>query len=189
MNAFLHFVDDLWHASSPATRCPHQTHDGVGCVACEDSVMIARSPSLRIITVFCGGLAILLLPSCTRPVPVAGGGGAAPAPAAPAVAVDAPKGKDIADPVLRESREQADAILDGLLAGKFDQDSNLSPVARKLKGYQSWSVTSQKMTRPDAAEFGGTLAGPAGQAAFDMLLVKQQSGKWAVATFSGPNSK
>jgi hypothetical protein len=48
--------------------------------------------------------------------------------------VDAPKGKDIADPVLRESREQADVILDGLLTGKFDEDANLSPVARKLKG-------------------------------------------------------
>jgi hypothetical protein len=33
------------------------------------------------------------------------------------------------------------------------------------------------------------LAGTAGQAGFKMLLVKQQSGKWAVATFSGPNAK
>ena len=150
--------------------------------------MIQSAQSLRM-SVFLAGLAALLLPSCTRPVPVAGGGGVAPALPAPAAAVDAPKGKDIVDPVLRESREKADAILDGLLAGKFDQDADLSPVARKRKGYQSWSITSQKMARPDAATFGGELAGPAGRAAFDMLLVKQQTGHWAVATFSGPNAK
>ena len=149
--------------------------------------MLATSPPLRRITACCVGWAILLITSCARPVPVGGGGGGAPAPLAPAV--DAPKGKDIADPVLRESREQADAILDGLLNGRFDQDSNLSPVALKLKGFRSCSITSQKMTRPDAAQFGGALTGPAGQAGFDMLLVKQQSGKWAVATFSGPNPK
>ena len=149
--------------------------------------MIQSLQSLRM-SVLLAGLAVLLLPSCARPVPVVGGGVVAPVPAGPA-AVEAPKGKDIADPVLRESRDQADAILDGLLAGKFDHDSNLWPVARKLKDYQSWSITSQKMTRPDAATFGGELTGPAGRAAFDMLLVKQQTGHWAVATFSGPNAK
>jgi hypothetical protein len=85
------------------------------------------------------------------------------------------------------AREQADATLGGLLAGKFDNDADLSPVARKLKGYQSASVKSQKIVRDGAAEFGGVLTGPASRARFDMTLVKQASGKWAVGTFSGPN--
>jgi hypothetical protein len=89
--------------------------------------------------------------------------------------------------VLREGREQADAILDGLLAGKLDQDQDLSPVARKVKGYQSWSITSQNIVREGAADFQGVLSSPAGRARFDMLLVKQMSGNWAVGTFSGPN--
>jgi hypothetical protein len=105
------------------------------------------------------------------------------------VEVEAPKGKAIADPVLRESREQANAILDGLLAGKFDQDPDLSPVARKLKGFGSSLITSQKLVRNDAAEFGATFTSPAGRAGFDMMLVKQVSGKWAVAKFSGPNTR
>jgi hypothetical protein len=100
---------------------------------------------------------------------------------------DAPKGEAIADPVLREGREQADAILNGLLAGRFDQDQDLSPVARKLNGYQFWSIKSQKIVREGAAQFQGVLSSPTGRARFDMLLVKQVSGRWAVGSFSGPN--
>jgi hypothetical protein len=100
---------------------------------------------------------------------------------------DAPKGEAIADPVLREAREQADHILDGLFAGKFDQDQDLWPVARKLKGYRSGSVRSQAVVREGAAEFRGVLTGPAGRARFTMTLVKQANGTWAVGTFSGPN--
>jgi hypothetical protein len=133
-----------------------------------------------------GLLGALVLTGCARKTPGVGGG-AAPAPAAPAVEVEAPNGKAIADPVLRESREQADAILNSLLAGKFDQDPALLPVARKLKGFQSWTINSQKLVRADAAEFRGTLTSPTVRAGFDMTLVKQANGKWAVATFSGPN--
>src|ERR1700747_854054 len=32
MNAFQHLVDDLWHASSPTTRCPHRAQGALGCV-------------------------------------------------------------------------------------------------------------------------------------------------------------
>jgi hypothetical protein len=31
------------------------------------------------------------------------------------------------------------------------------------------------------------LLSPAGRARFEMTLVKQMSGKWAIGTFSGPN--
>jgi hypothetical protein len=121
-----------------------------------------------------------------RPAPPGAGG---TPPAAPrAEEPDAPKGEAIADPGLREAREQADATLGGLLAGKFDKDtdSGLSAVAQKVKGYQSYAVKSQKAVREGAAEFEGVLSGPVGRARFGMLLVKQQSGRWAVGTFSGP---
>ena len=128
------------------------------------------------------GMALLLastLMGCRPEVP-------SPAPAAPELP-DAPKGEAIADPVLRQAREQADAIFDGLLAGKFDGDPDLWPVAKKLKGYQTYSVKSQQIVREGTAEFGGVLSGPAGRARFVMTLVKQQGGAWAVGAFSGPN--
>jgi hypothetical protein len=93
----------------------------------------------------------------------------------------------VADPALREAREQADAILAGLLGGKLDNDPDLSPVARKLKGYQSCAIKAQQLVRDGAADFRGVLTGPAARARFDMTLVKQSSGKWAIGTFSGPN--
>jgi hypothetical protein len=100
---------------------------------------------------------------------------------------DAPKGAAVADPVLREAREQADAILSGLLAGKFDNDPELSLVARKVKGFQSSSIKFQEIVREGTVNFRGLLISPAGgQAGFEMTLVKQTSGKWAVGTFSGP---
>jgi hypothetical protein len=99
----------------------------------------------------------------------------------------APKGEAITDPVLRQAREQADSILGGLLAGKFDQDPDLWPVARKVKGFQSWAIKSQRVAREGAAEFRGVLTRPGDAARFDVTLVKQVSGKWAVGTFSGPN--
>jgi hypothetical protein len=100
---------------------------------------------------------------------------------------DAPRGEAIADPVLRQAREEADSILDGLLAGKFDQDQDLWPVARKVKGFQSWAIKSQKVVREGAAEFQGVLTRPGDAAGFKVTLVKQASGKWAVGAFSGPN--
>jgi hypothetical protein len=93
----------------------------------------------------------------------------------------------VGDSALREARDQADAVLGGLLAGKFDDDPDLWPVARKLKGYQSCAIKSQQLVREGAADFRGVLTGPAVRARFDMSLMKQANGKWAIGTFSGPN--
>jgi hypothetical protein len=134
-----------------------------------------------------GLVAASLVLAVTGCRPAAPGGGGAPAPAPNAAEPDAPKGAAVIDPILREARAQADAILSGLLSGKFDNDPDLSPVARKVKGYQSYSIKSQKVVREGAADFRGVLTGLASQGRFDMGLVKQASGKWAVGTFSGPN--
>jgi len=96
-------------------------------------------------------------------------------------------GTDPGDAALREARKQADAILTDLLAGKLDNAPDLWPVARKLKGYDVYSIESQKIDSDRAAHFAGMLSRSAGRARFEMVLVKQQSGNWAVATFSGPN--
>jgi hypothetical protein len=100
---------------------------------------------------------------------------------------DAPKGEAIADPVLREARDQADEILAGLIAGKFDLDQELGLLPKKVKGYQSFSIKSQSLLREGAAEFTGVFRSPTARAVFRMDLVKQKSGKWAIGAFSGPN--
>ena len=108
------------------------------------------------------------------------------AAAAGANQTDAPKGAAIADPVLREAREQFDGIMGELLAGKFDADPDLWPVARKLKGFQAWSIQSQRIAWEKAAEFKGVLTGADARSHFAVTVVKQASGKWAIGTFSGP---
>jgi hypothetical protein len=103
---------------------------------------------------------------------------------------EAPKGDAIADPDLREARAAADATLDGLLAGKFDDDEALRAVARKVKGFTSATVTDQKTSREDGlevADFWGFVGGPRGFTPFQMRLVKQANGKWAVGWFRGPD--
>jgi hypothetical protein len=92
----------------------------------------------------------------------------------------------VADPALREARDQAEAILGDLLVGKFDNDPDLWPVARKVKGYQSCAIKSQQLVREGAVDFRGVLTGPTDRARFDMSLMKQANGEWAVGTFSGP---
>jgi hypothetical protein len=124
---------------------------------------------------------------CVGCRPAGPGGGGPSAVASPEESPEAPKGEAIADPVLREGREQAEAILEGLLAGKFNQDPYLALLENKLKGYTSSSIKLQKMVREGAADFDGTLSGAAGQAVFQMTLVKQANGKWEVGGFSGPN--
>lgn len=100
---------------------------------------------------------------------------------------DAPKGEAVADPELRHARERADATLGGLLAGKLDADPDLSPVAQKVKGYQSYAVKAQRVVREETAEFRGVLSGPSDRARFALTLVRQSDGRWAVGTFSGPD--
>jgi len=105
---------------------------------------------------------LLVTVACAGCQPAAPKGGGAPAPKAEEP--DAPKGEAIADPVLREARDQVDAVLKDLLAGKLDQDENFAPVARKLKGYQSWSIKSQQLARDGAADFRGVLTAPGARA-------------------------
>ena len=98
----------------------------------------------------------------------------------------APRGDAIRDPELREAHDATERILDGLLAGKFDRDNDLRPVAAQVQGFRSWSITAQTLTRPGEAEFTGHLSGPNGRASFSLGAIKQQDGHWAVGTFSGP---
>jgi hypothetical protein len=48
-------------------------------------------------------------------------------------------------------------------------------------------MAAKKIVREGTAEFQGVLRSPAGRALFDMTLVKQVTGKWAIGAFSGPN--
>ena len=130
-------------------------------------------------------LSLALAVAGCRPATPAGGG--VPVPSPLAVKADAPQGEAIADPILREAREQADTILADLLAGKFDQDKDQWPLAKKVKGYQFCSIKSQRMVREGTAEFEGVLSGPAARASFEMKLVKQSNGRWEIGAFSGPS--
>jgi hypothetical protein len=127
-----------------------------------------------------GAVGLLVLAGCRPANP-------RPAVRAPAKLPEAPKGEALADPMMREARDQAEAILGDLLAGKFENDPDLVPLSKKLKGYQAWTIRSQEALRADAAAFHGELAAPGARARFTMTLVKQENGKWAVGAFSGPN--
>jgi hypothetical protein len=92
------------------------------------------------------------------------------------------------DPASKETRTAAGEILDRLLAGKLAEgESPLQYRAKALKGFQSWSIESQQQKEEGRATFDGLLTGAAGKARFNMILVKQKDGKWAVGAFSGPN--
>jgi hypothetical protein len=99
---------------------------------------------------------------------------------------DAPKADEIANPHLREARENADAILEGLLAGNFAEHPQLAPVARKVNGYRAHSIKCQQMLTSKRAEFCGVLTGAPEPARFSMTLVEQKDGKWEIGAFSGP---
>jgi hypothetical protein len=141
---------------------------------------------MRIRTRPIAGLAIatmcLTLMGCGQ----AGPGDKVAVPEARAEEPDAPIGWAIADPKLREARWQNDAILTELFAGKAE-GADLARIAEKTKKFRAFSVKSQKMIREGAAEFAGVLSGPDARAGFRLTLVKQDDGKWAIATFSGPN--
>jgi hypothetical protein len=78
-----------------------------------------------------------------------------------------------------------------ILSGKGDDDPDLAPVARKLKPYTTWAVTSaQRETGdPPAWTFGGWVEGPQGTSTFSVRMVKQKNGAWAVGYLRGPNPK
>jgi hypothetical protein len=136
-----------------------------------------------------GLLAVSLALAVTGCRPATPGGGGALSPAPRPEEPEAPKGEALADPILREARDQADTIVGGLLAGEFDSDRDLWPVARKVKGYRSHSIRSQEIAREGAVDFRGVLTGPSRPARFAMTLVKQKDGKWAIGTFSGPEQE
>jgi hypothetical protein len=103
-----------------------------------------------------------------------------------------PKQKDDRDdPMVKGARSDTEVVLNDLLAGKLDNDSNFAPVALKLKGFRSWSIERQNIdpTNPKAVNFSGTLKGPQGEATFVASMVKQQNGKWMIGYFSGPDPK
>ena len=95
------------------------------------------------------------------------------------------------DPLVKEARADTEVVLNDLLAGKYDEDPDFAPVARKVKGFQSWSIETQNLDpdSPRAVNFGGTLKGPKGEATFLASMRKQQNGKWMIGYFSGPNPK
>ena len=101
------------------------------------------------------------------------------------------KKDDSADPLVKEARADTEAVLNGLLAGKYDDDRDFAPVARKVKGYESWSIDRQEIDRdsPRAVNFHGTLEGPRGEATFVAGMRKQRNGKWMIGYFSGPRFK
>jgi hypothetical protein len=113
-----------------------------------------------------------------------------PTPAGPnTAAVEVPDDRN--DPIVKEARSDTEAVLNDLLAGKYDNDPNFAPVARKLKGFRSWSIERQNID-PDnrkAVNFRGTLKGPQGEATFVASMVKQQNGKWMIGYFQGPDPK
>jgi hypothetical protein len=110
-----------------------------------------------------------------------------------ATIVPVPKQKDDRDdPMVKEARSDTEALLNDLLAGKLDNDQSLAPVARKLKGFRSWSIERQDIDlshEPKAVKFTGTLKGPQGEATFVAMMVKQQNGRWMIGYFKGPDPK
>jgi hypothetical protein len=98
--------------------------------------------------------------------------------------------QDPADPELRAAQAAATKALDALLAGALAPDDALAPVARKVAGYQTWSVTARTPAAgpPPAWDFSGTLTAPGrSPARFTVRMVKQQAGHWAVGSFRGPD--
>jgi hypothetical protein len=118
-------------------------------------------------------------------------GCAPPTPPKAAAPPAAPKKNDADNPLVKEARPDTEAVLSDLLAGKYDDDPSFAPVARKVNGFQSWSIETQEVDpgNPKMVNFGGTLDGPNGEATFTVGMVKQQNGKWMIGTFSGPNPK
>jgi hypothetical protein len=98
--------------------------------------------------------------------------------------------QDPSDPELGAAQAATTNALDALLAGTLAADDPLAPVARKVAGYQTWSVTARTPVAgpPPAWDFSGTLAAAPGRSArFTVRMVKQQSGHWAVGLFRGPD--
>ncbi len=141
--------------------------------------MRRHAPAIFIITLFLGfGV------SCTNSRPN-------PPGTSTARTDDHTQKDDRDDPMVKEARSDTEAVLNDLLAGKYDNDPNFAPVAHKLKGFQSWSIERQNLDpdNPKAVNFRGTLKGPQGEARFVASMVKQQNSKWMIGWFQGPHPK
>jgi hypothetical protein len=141
--------------------------------------MRPQAAAIFIVTVILG-----IAAGCTRPGPT-------PPAARTALIAAANEKGDSDDPMVKEARSDTDAVLNDLLAGKLDNDPDMAPVARKLKGFQSWSIERQNIDRdnPKVVKFSGTLKGAKGEANFVASMVKQQNGKWMIGVFQGPDVK
>jgi hypothetical protein len=102
----------------------------------------------------------------------------------------------VAEPLLHSENPEADEaraaamnLLNDLMAGIQTEEQSVHQLASKLRGYRScWIVSQQRDgVAPSSWHFEGTLTGRDGNAAFGISLVKQQSGKWMVSSFSGPD--
>lgn len=134
---------------------------------------------------FVAVLCVLFSDGCVKPVSVPPGGGNTSKPA------EAKKKPLSDDPMIKEARGELQTLLDGLMTGKFADDSKqgLWVVARKLRSYKSWSLESEGADRDllQAVSFRCIVEGPPGPASFTVLMVKQQNGKWMPGTMSGPD--
>ncbi len=143
-------------------------------------------PAAGMLLALSATLFLFFPPVNCRPATPASSG--APSSAPVAEEPDAPKGEAIADPVLREARARADVIVTGLLAGKLEQGQQVWPLEKKLKGFQSSSIKTQRLVREGTAQFKGVPSGSTARTSFSLKLVKQASGRWEIGwfSFSGP---
>jgi len=121
---------------------------------------------------------------CGKPVAVA------PTLAPPAAPTGAPRQDADETPLVKEVRAETGTILDDLLAGKYDDDPSYAPIARKLKGFRSWSIQTAALDKdsPPTVKVEGTLVGANRDATFSALIVKQEAtGRWMIGSFNGPN--
>ena len=121
----------------------------------------------------------------------AGCSNAGPVPKKPAPAPVAAEKDDADDPIVKEAKADTDGVLKNVLAGKTDNDSMLDHLSAKLNGFDSATIERQKLVPGElkSVRFDGTLKGRRGEAKFSLLMVEQESGKWAIATFGEPSSK
>jgi len=122
-------------------------------------------------------LALGLGAGCSKTVTVA--------PAGPASPAGAEGGRDDHDdPAVRAARPDAEAFLNGLLAGQFDADPDYAPVAARVKGYATWAIRSERLTGEpgNPIDYVCVLDGPAGKADWAFRMTRQQTGKWMLST-------
>jgi hypothetical protein len=102
-----------------------------------------------------------------------------------------PTRKNAADHLrAKEARADTEKALNGLLAGSYDDDAELAPVAKRLKGFTKWTIDSREVDpeSPGTLLIGGRLSGPAGEARFSASMHRMVDGHWELGTFNGPQN-